>query len=105
VEELYDALDMTYAASLGRIRKRAQLDTRLHARLEQSTGEVADVAPSEQLAELFLSISAYMGRSTGAVRRGAALTGRDRKIGVGESLSGCCYNNGCCEATVWLLHE
>jgi hypothetical protein len=56
---------------LGRIRKRAQLDTRLHARLERSPGDAAGVAPSEQLAELFLGISAYTGRSTGAVRRGA----------------------------------
>ncbi len=54
-----------------RIRKRAQLDTGLPARLEQSTGEIADVAPGEQLAELFLSISAYTGRSAGAARRGA----------------------------------
>ena len=74
VEELYDALDMTYAASLGRIRKRAQLDTGLYARLERSTGDAAGVAPSEQLqAELCLSISAYTDRSRrcGAARRGA----------------------------------
>ncbi len=80
MEALYDALDMTYAASLGRIRKRAQLDKRLHARLERSTGDVADVAPGEQLqAELCLGISAYTGRSRrcGAARR---LTGRGRRI-------------------------
>ena len=69
MEALYDALDMTYAASLGRIRKRAQLDTGLHARLEQSTADVAGVAPGEQQAEL--CISARTDRSAGAARRGA----------------------------------
>ena len=84
VDELYDVLDMTYAASLGRISKRVQLDQSLHAHLEQSNGDVADIAPNEQLAELLLKISAYTDHSSGAARcQPVVLDDRYRIIAIG----------------------
>jgi hypothetical protein len=67
-DELYDVLDMTYAASLGRISKCVQLGQSLPAHLEQSNGDVADIAPNERLGELLRKISAYTDHSSGAAR-------------------------------------
>ena len=69
VDELYDILQFTYPASIGRIRKGVELDQSLHAHLEKlCPADVLDIEPEHQFAELLRKLSSYMDESSGAVR-------------------------------------
>jgi hypothetical protein len=67
VDELYDMLQFTYPASIGRIRKGVELDQSLHAHLQElCPADVLDIEPEHQFAELLRKLSSYIDESSGA---------------------------------------